>query len=256
MAPRDIVFTLIGPVLTAWVASLVVRRKLHRKFPFFFSYLCVSLLVTMLRLAVSGNYVMYFTVFWATEVIYAVLALLALYEVFHEVFRPFYMLWWWFRFLFPGAVILIAFVSIYSAIRHPALQAPRILQIIFGSAIAVNYLEAFLFSLFFALVLLLGVRWRGYPFGIVEGFGVSALGALIAFCLRSEFGAKFNTFARYAPPVAYLLGVLVWLYTFRRAPDPEVAQAHPQHRRPRSFARTGERQRSGKDVQLFPARYH
>jgi hypothetical protein len=225
MAPRDVALQLIALGLTAWVAVLVVRRKLHREFPLFFAYLALSVVVPLVRLSVSGDYLTFFKVVWATEALYAMFALLALYEVFHEVFRPFYMVWRWFPLVFPAAVTLIAFVSIRSAILHPALQAPRILQIVFGSAKAVNYLEAVLFGLFFGLVLLLGVRWKSYPFGIVEGFGLSALGALIAYGLRSEFGTKYDTFAKYAPPVAYFVGVLVWLDTFLRQPDPEVVHA-------------------------------
>lgn len=225
MAPRDIALTLIGPLLTAWVAALVVRRKLHREFPFFFTYLLVSVLVPVLRLTVSGTYATFFMVFWITEVLYASLAVLAVYEVFHEVFLPFYKLWWWFRLLFPGAALLIAFLSIRNALHHPWSRSAHPMEIIFALAKAVNYLEALLFGLFFALVLLLGVRWRSYPFGIVEGFGLSALGSLIAYGLRSEFGTKYNMFARYAPPVAYLVGVLVWLDTFLRQPDAEVVHA-------------------------------
>jgi hypothetical protein len=225
MAPRDIALELIALGLTAWVAVLVVRRKLYREFPFFFAYLILSVIVPLVRLSVSGNYLTFFKVFWATEALYALLALLALYEAFHEVFRPFYLVWPWFRLVFPAAVALIAFVSIRNAIFHPALQAPRILQVVFGSAKAVNYLEAVLFGLFFALVVLLGVRWRSYPFGIVEGFGFSALGALITYSLRSEFGTKYNSLVKYAPPVAYLVGVLVWLDTFLRQADPKVVYA-------------------------------
>jgi hypothetical protein len=99
------------------------------------------------------------------------------------------------------------------------------MEIIFALATGVNYMEAVLFGLFFALVVLLGVPWRSYPFGIVEGFGLSALGSLIAYGLRSEFGTKYNKFAIYAPPVAYVVGVLVWLDTFLRRPDPEVVHA-------------------------------
>ena len=224
MELRDIVLTLVGAALTAWVAALVVRRKFHREFPFFFTYLIVSVLVPVLRLAVSGDYPMFFTVFWATEALYAVLALLALYEVFHEVFLPFYQLWWWFRLLFPGAALLIAFLSIRHAL-HPWSQRAQPMEIIVAFATSVNYLEALLFGLFFALVLLLGVRWRSYPFGIVEGFGLYALGGLIAYRLRSEFGTKYNTIVKYALPVAYVVGVLVWLDTFLRQPDPELVHA-------------------------------
>ena len=71
----------------------------------------------------------------------------------------------------------------------------------------------------------LGIRWRSYSFGIVTGFGFPALAGLLAFTLRSEFGTKYNTLVKYAPPVAYVVGVLVWLDTFLRQPDPEVVHA-------------------------------
>jgi predicted secreted protein len=225
MQPRDIVLTLIGPVLTAWVAALLVRRKLHREFPFFFVYLVVAVLVPLLRLAVSGDYPTFFKVAWATEAIYAVLALLALYEAFREVFLAFYMLWWWFALLFPGAVGIAAFVQVRRAILHPPVEATPLIAAILSFSRVINWVEAVLFGLFFVLVLLLGVRWKSYPFGIVEGFGLSALGAFLAYGLRSEFGTKYATFAKYAPPVAYLVGVVAWLLTFLGPPDPEVVYA-------------------------------
>jgi hypothetical protein len=226
MSPRDIALTLIGLILTAWVTALIVRRKVHREFPFFFVYLVTSVVVPLLRLAVSWHYPTFFRVFWTTEALYAVLVLLTLHEAFREVFLPFYMLWPWFRLVFPGIAALISFISIRNVIQHPPFQwGPRYLEVILGFAYGVNYVEALLFGLFFALVLLLGVSWRSYPFGIVEGFGIAALGALIAYGLRSEFGTKYNTVAKYGPAVAYGVGVLVWLDTFLRAPDPEVVHA-------------------------------
>ena len=216
---------LIALGLTAWVAALVVRRRLHREFPLFFAYLILAVTVPLVRLSASGDYATFFKVFWTTEALYAFAALLALYEVFHEVFLPFYLLWGWFRLLFPGAALFIAFLSVRNALHNPALRSPRPMEIIFALATGVNYMEAVLFALFFALVVLLGVPWRSYPFGIVEGFGLSALGSLIAYGLRSEFGTKYNTLVKYAPPVAYVVGVLVWLDTFLRQPDPEVVHA-------------------------------
>jgi hypothetical protein len=225
MAPRDIALQLIALGLTAWVTVLVLRRKLHCEFPFFFAYLVLSVFVPLVRLAVIGDYPTFFKVFWATEALYAVLALLALYEVFHEVFLPFYMLWWWFWLVFPGAVGVAAVVQIWRAVVNPPIQAVPLIAAILSFGRVINWVEAVLFGLFFVLVLLLGVRWKSYPFGIVEGFGLSALGALIAYGLRSEFGTKYGAFAKYAPPVAYVVGVLVWLDTFLRQPDPEVVHA-------------------------------
>jgi hypothetical protein len=226
---------LIALGLTAWVAALVVRRKLHREFPFFFAYLILSVIVPLVRLSVSGDYVTFFIVFWATEALYALVALLALYEVFHEVFLPFYLLWWWFWLLFPGAAIFIAFLSVRNALHNPLLRNPRPIEIIFALATGVNYMEAAIFGLFFVLVLLLGIRWKSYPFGIVEGFGLYALGGLLAYGLRSEFGTKYTTVVKYSLPVAYLVGVLAWLLTFLGPPDPEVVHAWRDQVTPEQF---------------------
>ncbi len=215
MQPHDIALTLIGTVLTAWVTRLVVRRKLHREFPFFFAYLILSVIVPLIRLSVSGNYVTFFIVFWATDAVYAVLTLLVLYEVFRKVFLAFYQLWC-FPLVFAGTVGIAASVQIWRAIVKPPIQAVPLLGVILSFAGAVTWVETILFCLFFASALLLGIRWRSYSFGIVTGFGFPALAGLLAFTLRSEFGTKYNTLVKYASPMGYLLGVLVWLGTFIR----------------------------------------
>ena len=225
MGALDISLSLVAAGLAALLAITLLRRKLHYEFPFFFTYVSFAIVAAIARLSVSGDYPMYFKVFWATAALYDVLALLALHEVFHEVFLPFYTIWWWFRLLFPGTVGIAALVQIRHAILNPPIQAPPLVAAILSFGRVMNWVEAALFGLFFALVLLLGVRWRSYPFGIVEGFGLSALGSLIAYGLRSEFGTKYNTLVKYAPPVAYVVGVLVWLDTFLRQPDPEVVDA-------------------------------
>jgi hypothetical protein len=225
MGALDLSLSLIGPSLALLLAATLLRRKLHREFPFFFTYVCFAILAAVARLSVSGDYQVYFKVFWATAALYNILAIFALYEVFHQVFLPFYTLWQWFWLVFPGAVGIAAFIQIGRAIVNPPIQAAPLIAVILSFARVINWVEAILFGLFFALVLLLGVRWRSYPFGIVEGFGLSALGALIAYGLRSEFGTKYNTLVKYAPPVAYVVGVLVWLDTFLRQPDPEVVHA-------------------------------
>jgi len=48
------------------------------------------------------------------------------------------------------------------------------------------------------------------------GFTISAVGAWLAYDVRSEYGIRFITFAKYAGPVTYLAAVLVWLAAFRR----------------------------------------
>jgi hypothetical protein len=152
MEPRDIALQLIALGLTAWVATLVLRRKLHLAFPLFFAYLALSVVVPLIRLTVSSDYPTFFKVFWATEALYAILALLALFEVFHEVFQPFYQLWSWFWMVFPGVVGIATIVSVRRAILNPPVQATPLIAASLSFSRVINWVEAVLFGLFFALV--------------------------------------------------------------------------------------------------------
>src|SRR5262249_31572061 len=183
-------------------------------------YMCTQLLVSIARLSVSSHYQIFFKVYWTTEALYAVLALLVLYEVFHWVFLEFFKYWRWFWVLFPGMIGLVTALSIWYALNYPPVQASKLISLILAFGIAVNFVQVGIFLLFFFLVWVFTLRWWDYAFAIVLGFALSALGALAAYWLRSEFGTKFGIFAKYAPPVAYILSVLLWLAVFIR-PEPD-----------------------------------
>jgi hypothetical protein len=95
---------------------------------------------------------------------------------------------------------------------------------VIGLEIAIGLLEFGIFSLFIILVRLFHLRWGQHAAGIVFGFGISAAGSLVAFLLRSEFGTKFDPVIRIAPPIAYIIGVAIWLATFLKA-EPERPEA-------------------------------
>ncbi len=216
----DLILTLIGPILTAWLAAFLVWRKLHREFPFFFVYLIVSVLVPATRLAFHHDYLVWFKIVWSTEAIYVVLALLALHEVFRKVFAAFYekRRFWLF---FPLVVITISALAVVYRLGSPPAQANQVMSFIISMGMAVNLVQALLFVLFFVLVWFNGIGWREYPFGIVMGFAAISIGTFIGNWARSEFGTKSIPLFTYAPAVAYILAVIVWLKTFLRPPEPE-----------------------------------
>jgi len=220
MSALDTALPVSATILAVGLLAVLLGRDSYREFPLFFTYLVCSVLGAVAKFVVSGNYVTFFRVFWATEGLYSALALLALYEVFHWFFFEFYRHWSWFWLLFPGIIGLIAALSIWYALKYPPIQASRLISLILVFGIAVNFVQVGIFLLFFFLVWVFSLRWWAYVFAIVLGFAVSALGALAAYWLRSEFGTKFGIFAKYAPPVAYILSVLLWLAVFIR-PEPE-----------------------------------
>jgi hypothetical protein len=222
MGRLDIILTLLGDILAVFLAAVLIQRKLHKRYPLFFTYIVFSILSSVARLSASGDYRTYFKVYWSTEALYAVLAALALQEAFRDVFRFDYQDRPWLKLVFPIAVVILAGFFIGDALLHLPAQAPPIVFIVLSFDKVVNSVLAGLFCLFFLLALLLTPRWHKFPFGIVIGFAVSASSSAVIFAARSVFGTKMNLLVKYGPPVAYILGVLVWIGTCFQAPDPEL----------------------------------
>lgn len=216
----DITMQIAAGALLVWLAAVVVRRRLYREYPLFFGYVAFSLLTAVALLCVSSDKQTYFFVYWVAAAVSAVLVLLALHEAFHDVFYGFYS-FWWFRLIFPGVVSIVSFFSIRHAMLKPPSGAPRITTVILSLGIAVSYVQAGLFMVFLLLVIALHVRWRRYPFDIALGFALSTVGDWLAYALRSEFVNRYSYVIRYAPPVAYICGTLVWLWSFSRPLEPE-----------------------------------
>jgi len=213
------IFLAIALFLETLLVILLLHRKIHKEFPFFFIHTIYSVITSTVELAVNSHYRVYFVVYWSADAGFAVLAILALHEVFRRVFALFYDDWW-FAWVFPAAVTLICLTTVWYWFEHPPIQAPRTIGLILSLGVAVNIVRAMLFGLFFLLVAHSRLRWRSYPFGIVGGFAILSLGAWGTYWARSEFGTKFNIFAR-AVPITYIVALAFWMLTFMRAPEPE-----------------------------------
>jgi hypothetical protein len=220
MSKIAIFLTATGLAGAIGVAGFLIWRKLYREFPFFLSYICSSIIIPVVRVSVSGNYRLFAEVYWFTEIIYALLALLALHEAFRHVFIAFFEKWWFWLF-FPCIVAAISSITALYRIGSQSVQANKVISLILSFVISVNLVQVLLFALFFALVAFHSIRWRNYPFGIVVGFAAIAVGTLGGSWAVSEFGTRFNILWRYAPSVAYIFATFLWLVTFIRPPDPE-----------------------------------
>jgi hypothetical protein len=218
MRKTDILLGLVGLIAATWLAIVLVRRKIYHEFPLFFSYVSFSIVFITLRLSISNNYQLFFIVSWTTESIYVLLAIFVLHEVFRRVFAAFYEKRWFWLF-FPLVVAAISAIAIAYRLGSPPVQASRLISLILTLGTAVSLVQVAIFGLFFLLVWFHGIRWRDYPFAIVVGFAIIALGSLWGNWSRSVFGTGFNRFFGYAPAVAYIFAVIVWLDTFLRPPS-------------------------------------
>lgn len=220
----DLMLALAVPVFQTCLAILLLRRGLHLHFRYFFAFTAYAVITEMVRISTvkSGGWT-YFLVYWITEALYAILAFLAIHEVFHSVFRNFYGVRG-FRYLFPWVATFMIAVSILRASALPGSGFGRLIPIIIAVKIGVGFLQVGLFSLFILLVRLFRVQSRRYAFGIALGFGISAAGDLSFYLLRSEFGTKFNHVVARAVPIVYIIAVAVWLLTFIKPQPPHPWQ--------------------------------
>ena len=210
--------------METFLCLLLLVRRTYRDFPIFFGYTALSVVATVVLWAASKNARVYSEIFWTNEALGVVLAFFALNEALRSVFRNFLSMRW-FRWLFPGIGIVMLSVAVLRIILLPRPAFSLFTTTVLGLEIAVGLLQFGIFSLFIMLVRLFHLRWGQHAAGIVFGYGVSAAGSLVAFLLRSEFGTKFDPVIRIAPPIAYIIGVAIWLATFSKAKSgqPEIA---------------------------------
>jgi hypothetical protein len=212
----ELVLALVGTGLQAVLCLLLLIRRSYREFPIFFASATLSVIGTIVGLAVSTDTHLYSNVFWVNEALGVFLAFFALQEAFRSVFRNFLGMRW-FRWLFPGIGILMISVAVLRTILVPRPAYSLFTTTVIALEIGVGFLQFGIFTLFIGLVRIFHLRWRQHPVGVVFGFGISAAGSLVAFLLRSEFGTKFDPVVRIAPPIAYIIGVVIWLATFLKA---------------------------------------
>jgi len=217
---------MVGTGLETSLCLLLLARRIYREFPIFFGYTALSVIVTVALWGASKNAIWYSAIYWVSEALSVILAFLALNEALRSVFRNFLGMRW-FRWLFPGIGILMISAAVLRIIVLPRPAFSSFTTTILGLEIAVGFLQFGIFSLFIILVRLFHLRWGQHAAGIVFGFGVRAAGSLVAYLLRSEFGTKFDPVIRFAPPIAYIIGVAIWLATFLKAEPgrPEAAWA-------------------------------
>ena len=206
-----------------WLAIVVWRSVIRRRYPWFFAYCAYSVLGTSARLgAVPSPYAYSYVYLW-TDPGFLVLGICAMQEVFRDVFAGFYLLPW-FRRLYYGGIIVTVLIAVLNSIVNRPVHVPPLAATLLDIGIAINCIQAAIFALFYLSAKLLDMAFRRHSFGIVLGFGIASIGTLVPYVLRSTFGTKFETFIIYAPSVAYFVSLGVWLSAFFR-PEAEHDQA-------------------------------
>src|SRR5215471_16553856 len=108
----DWILWLVPMTILLVLAVIQLLRGFHVDFPFFFSYVAFAVIATVARIIVRNAPVSYFWVYWITDAVLGILALLTLNEVFKHLFGVDYAAHWWFRLILPAAALIIAFLFV------------------------------------------------------------------------------------------------------------------------------------------------
>ncbi len=205
----DLVLWCITPVLQAAVVLAIWRRKLHRQFPVFFTYLICQIAIFATIFPLRHHYTWFFWAYWAGAApINAVLCFKIIHEIFLDVFRPYHTLkdlgtviFKWAGFVMLLVAVVVAFST--SSDQGPLMHAVTTLQ----RSIRLVQFGLVLFLLLFSGFL--GVSRRQFSFGIALGFGAFAGVELLLLALQSG-GILHSGAFNHANLTVYNLIIVVW----------------------------------------------
>ena len=217
---RDFLWLLLA-AMKAVVAFFIWRRKLHLRFPLFFSFLVYGAAASVVLYAVShvGSYRTYFYSYWVNSALYALLSCAVLYEVFMGMFRPHHGLQDFGSVLFRWAGVVSIFMAITLVAASPSSDAHRVINFILSAERAVGVVQCgmLLFLILFAKPL--GITRQHHIFGFTLGLGTYSCVhfILLAQWTRALFGSV--ALVGLMDMVAFHAALITWL-VYALKPEP------------------------------------
>jgi len=191
------------------IAALLLRRKLQKRFLWFFLYILYELFECALRLAVSGNQRTYFMVYWSTAVPGILLTVLALRESFLSIFLPETRLRW-FRWVFWCCIGLAATYAGWEVWASPPRQASMFMAAVLDLEFSIGTVISIFGLLYAGSIRLFYVLDHQRATAIILGFTVNASIAIFSWITRSAFGTKYRMLSEFIPAAAYIVAEAIW----------------------------------------------
>src|SRR3981081_1530268 len=199
------------PILQTVLSIILWRRKLHKQFPVFFTFLIAQDVnfAVIFPLWLAGNHTIYFWLFWLGEAINAVLGFKVIHEIFIDVFRPYHTLKDLGTLLFKWAGVVMLLVSVVVAFSNSFDQSPLVHAVTtLQRSVRIVQLGLILFLLLFSSFL--GVSRKQVSFGISLGFGLFAGVELMLMALNSGGFVRPGNL-NLVNMVSLIFAILVWL---------------------------------------------
>ena len=213
------------PVLETAVVAAMVRRKLFRVFPVFFSYVLVQIPIFLILFPIhrSQNETLYFYTYWCTSALLVFLSFKIIHEIFLDVCRPYHTLKDLGTMLFRWAGLVMLLVAIVVAVSNPSSPQAPLVQAILTTQRCVRVIQCGLVLFLLVFSRYLGVSWRQHSFGIAVGLG--AYGAIELGVVALGVGELLDGVTLdIINMVAYNGALAVWfVYVVSKSPAREIS---------------------------------
>jgi len=205
------------------IFSVLIRKRLYRRFPWFLIYIAYAVVEAVLRLIAAGSQHLYYNVYWLTTIGDVSCTVLAVRESFLNVFRAYTNLRWFILAVW-SCIGLAVLYAVYKAWFFPPTPATRRGAIVVGLQLGLDYTMVIIGLLYFGLRRFFRIRDRQWESGIISGFTIYAAFEIMALVARSAFGTRFRTAREWVPAIAYIIAEIGWVVVLirpeRRVPPP------------------------------------
>jgi len=213
------VLWLLQPILEIVILAMMFRRKLHVRYPLFFSFLAYNVVVTGLTFAVRGSYRAYFYAYWSTDAVSSMLVLGVIYELFTAMFRQHHALRDFGTMLFRWAVVVVAMLAGLLLFSSMSPGKNSIVNSIVNLDRSVGVMECGMLLFLVLFSPYLKIPWNHQICGIAAGFGLNAIirMLLLSQWVHGIFGLKYLNVLAVS---AFDWALVVWLvYSCMKVPS-------------------------------------
>ena len=213
----------LGPVLQAVVLGFMVRRKVHKVYPRFFSYVVFQILKSgVLFLIFRDRPENYFDAYWTGNAISVLMAVTVLDEILHHLLKQYGGIQSLASLIFRWACGLLLLISIVSAFSSQATGADRVVSAVLSFDRSVRVMQCGLCFLLLILCRYMKNCWRQHVFGIALGFGIFASIELMLVSILMYFGDGPAATISLIKSAAYNGVTLLWIFWLRRESESVV----------------------------------
>lgn len=216
-------------VMQVGVLGVMVRHKLHRRFPFFSLYnlecaLGATTLFTMWYLwRVPGS--VWWRAYLVDMALDTALRFGVIYEIYSHVFDNYAALKRLGKPIFRGALLLLLAIALIAATQAHQQSPDFVMYVLHVLEQTASILQVGLLLILLLFSAYIGLSWRNYVFGMALGLGIFASVELAAAALQaSSLVAPGNIYRNLVVMGSFDFAVLIWLF-YLLAPEPALNRA-------------------------------